>query len=317
MLRADERKIRAIADAVTFDQRLMESRSSYQRTLLGLRRHFLPYYFVAPPRWRVKLRAASGGQRAIPNFASLGAVRSGTTSLSSYVMQHPCVVLPIAKEFALHYVDTRLIMAQFPTLREMKRVERKYGMAITGFCSPIVPLLGFPVLASAIAPDNPKVVLILRNPVERAFAHYRWDKILLRGADLWKHRPSFAEIVDLELEAIADSSSALGFAISGVGTGYVQASTYLPFVRELVRVFGKENVLLVNASEFFADPVQTTMHVYDFLGLPPYTPVMQPVRNANGKVREAMDNGTEKKLTAFFEPLNAALYAYTGRDFGW
>ena len=53
-----------------------------------LRYQFKPCYFVRPPGWRVALRGLSWKQRPPPDFASIGAVRSGTSALSEYIFQH-------------------------------------------------------------------------------------------------------------------------------------------------------------------------------------------------------------------------------------
>src|SRR5690606_9168918 len=113
-----------------------------------------------------------------------------------YIMQHPNVVLPLAKEIGLGMFPLeRYIRSQFPTIKEAEALEKTQGKAITGFCSPVVPYAGFAHLASTVAPPGQcKVVVILRNPVERTFAHWRWDAALLKQIKqdpLWQHFPDF------------------------------------------------------------------------------------------------------------------------------
>ena len=97
-LRSDPAKLRAIRTATLVDQGMVETRSWLKWTVLDIRRHFLKYYWMRPPLWRVLLRTLWDRNRMLPSFVSLGPVRSGTTLLSDYIMQHPCVVLPLAKE---------------------------------------------------------------------------------------------------------------------------------------------------------------------------------------------------------------------------
>ena len=63
-----------------------------------------------------------------PAFLSIGAVRTGTSLLSDYIMQHPSVVLPLAKEIGLGMFPLeRYIRGQFPTIKEGEQQEKAIG----------------------------------------------------------------------------------------------------------------------------------------------------------------------------------------------
>ena len=318
-LRCDPAKLRAIRTATLLDQEMVETRSWLRRLVLDMRRHFLRYYWMRPPLWRVLLRALWNRDRMLPSFVSVGPVRSGTTLLSDYVMQHPCVVLPLAKEIGLEVVPTlALLRAQFPTRAQERRVEQRYGRAITGFGSPAVPNLLFPFGLSAVAPDV-KFVVLLRDPVERTFAHWRWERLCAQSVKddpLWKHVPDFAESVRLEIEA-ARSGATSGFTyLSGANCGgYVQHSIYLPFLNLLVDRFGREQVLVLDSGEFFAEPAAVARRIYEFLDLPDYEPVL--LNNRNPGPRGEMDPETRRLLAEFFAPLNRKLFDFIGQEFLW
>jgi hypothetical protein len=234
-------------------------------------------------------------------------------------MQHPCVVLPLAKEIGVS-TNPRWsrINAQFPSLQEKRRVERKHGTAITGYCAPVVPSLMFPYLASAVARDL-KTIVILRNPIDRTFSHWRWDRVLLssfNGDPLWKNAPDFSEVIKTELDAL-QSKAASGFSVrSGANCGgYVHHSIYLPFLKVLFRFFDRKDAMIINSSDFFSDPQAVAEQVYGFLGLPEYEPIEVPVRNAGPAGK--MDPSTRLLLAEFFDPLNRELYDFVGRDFAW
>lgn len=316
----DPDRIRAINRASEVDQRLMESGSRVERLYLRFRRMFLRYYFVRPPLRRVLLRAALSSDRMTPSFASLGAVRSGTSLLSDYLMQHPCVVLPLAKEIGVGQIPIkRLISAQFPTRREQRRVEAEYGEgnAVTGYCSPAVPFLLFSHLAAELAPDL-RFILILRDPVDRTFAHWRWDQTFLRRVrqdSMWRRVPDFDGCVELELESMRSHGAGMR-TVSGVGSGgYIQHSIYLPFVKNIFRFFGPDRTLFIDSQDFFADPVSVAKKAYRFLGLPEYEPVRMPVKNA-GPPGTMLDS-TRETLREFFRPLNDELFESIGQSFEW
>jgi Sulfotransferase domain len=313
-------KIRTIDLASSVDQQLLEAKGRSRRLMLRWRRSFLRYYLVGPPTFRVLLRAASSSERMMPTFASLGAIRSGTSLLADYLMQHPCVVLPLAKEINVHrFPKKHLILAQFPTKREARTIEALYGTgsAITGYCTPAVPYLLFPHMAAELAPEL-RFILILRDPVERTFAHWRWDQVLmsqLRQDSLWRRFPDFDECMRLELESLRYHGGGVT-CLSGVAAGgYIQHSIYLPFMRTLFRLFDSDRVHVLNAQDFFADPASIAKKVYRFLGLPEYEPVATPVKNPGppGTMRDE----TRIALSEFFQPLNLELYRLLGHDFGW
>jgi len=320
ILPPDAGKVRTINRASYVDQRLMESPGWARKSWLLFRRTFLRYYFIRPPLARILLRAALSKDRMTPAFASLGAVRSGTSLFSDYLMQHPCVVLPLAKEIGLGYVPIqRLINAQFPSRREQRKAEARYGVgrAVTGYCAPSIPYLAFANLAVEVAPDL-RLIFLLRDPIERAFAHWRWDQKLtagLRQDPLWRRFPDFDEAVRLELESMRSHGGGLT-PFSGVGSGgYLQHSIYLPFIKNIFRFYDREKALLINSRDFFADPTGTARTAYRFLGLPEYEPIPMPVKNAGPP--GTMSEATRELLIDFFRPLNQELYEYLGRDFGW
>lgn len=313
---ADPRRVRLLRRATELDQAWMTAGRG-RRLWLAVRRQFLPYYFVAPPTWRIWLRSLSAKQRVAPDFASLGAVRSGTTQLADYLMQHPCIALPLSKEMSVRSAPAqRLIRAQFPTQKEMDAVARRHGQAITGYCSPVVPMLSFPDFARAISPEA-KIVVIMRDPVERTFSHWRWDQALLKSLvndPLWKYRPTFEEAIDLEVEAMRTQGHS-GLALSGVGAGYLRTSIYLPFLLQLEKAYPRERIHYVNASDFFANPVGTAKTVYAFLGLPEFEPTR--LRVMNSAPEGELSAVARAKLRAFFAPYNQQLSAFLGRDLGW
>jgi len=316
-LQADIKKLEIIKQASRFDQALIHS-DGLKKSALIARRQFQPYYFMRPPLWRVLFRAGLFRKRMVPDFFSIGAVRSGTTILSDLIMQHPCVVLPLAKEMGLRETPISwLLSAQFPTMKKKSLVETKYGRAATGFCSPVVPSMLFSYLAPNINKAG-KIVLIMRNPVERTFSHWKWDQIPLKKIKkdpLWHNFPDFHQLVNAELDA-AKSFATTGICLTGVGAGgYIQHSIYLPFIKSLYETFGKKNVMLINANAFFENPSERVQEVYRFLDLPEYIPLDMPIGNETQKVK--LDNVTREKLSDFFAPLNQQLYEFIGEDYAW
>ncbi|MHC4949030.1 MAG: sulfotransferase family protein [Planctomycetota bacterium] len=117
-------------------------------------------------RWlhRVGLRAAS--LLALPDFLGIGAQKAGTTWLYENLRAHPGLFLPETKE--LHYFDWAW---DEPLASYARHFEPGRGR-VTGEVTP-----GYSILPAArirwirrIMPDV-RCLLLLRNPVDRAWSH--------------------------------------------------------------------------------------------------------------------------------------------------
>ncbi|MBV1871230.1 MAG: sulfotransferase domain-containing protein [Gammaproteobacteria bacterium] len=317
ILTPDQKKIAVIKHAAQLDTAYMDA-SGGKKALLHIQRQFQPYYFMQAPLWRTAIRSFNNKNRVKPDFFSVGAVRSGTTMLADYIMQHPCIVLPLAKEIGMRDAPiSRLLEAQFPTEKESRMIKQKYGTAKTAYCSPVAPSLLFPLLARNVNAKG-KVLLIMRNPIDRAFSHWRWDQVFmkkLKKDKLWKNFPDFDALIKLEIEA-SEQKATTGITLAGAGCGgYLQHSIYLPFIQSLHQHFGKQNVLLIKAEDFFKNPSEVAKTVYQYFELPEYEPQGIPIGNAGPK--GTMSEETRDSLHRFFAPLNAKLYDYIGEDYGW
>jgi len=313
----DSKKVDKIESAYIETRRLREPKPFWQKLPVFLKYQFLDYYVARPPQWRILMRSLWSMKPMFPSFASIGAVRSGTSQLSSYIMQHPYVVLPLSKELAHgRLFSLKKIMAQFPSQRAARANKRRHGGAITGYCVPIVPSLPWIYLSKRVFGDG-KIIVILRNPVDRAISHWLWDsqlRALLPKDSLWRDLPEFESVLKLEQDALQSGSH--GFpALAGIGAGYLQHGIYLQFLRVLFKERKRENIMVINASEFFANPIEVVRQVYAFLELPPVEPKVLVERNAGpaGAIKPA----TRVELVEFYRPLNEKLYAFLGRDMGW
>lgn len=102
----------------------------------------------------------------IPSFLGIGAMKGGTTWIWHQLAAHPQIKLPLPKE--QHYFDDLLIKPQ----EYMKAFDfpKKFlvGEYTPGYiCAPHAP-----ALVKDFCP-NVKLLVIIRNPVDRAFSHWK------------------------------------------------------------------------------------------------------------------------------------------------
>lgn len=316
-LQPDPNRLKMMEEPVTDYRQFYAAESPWRKAGMLLKHQFRPFYFVVPPLWRVNLRKLQLNERVVPDFCSTGAVRSGTSTLSNYIFQHPCVVLPLAKELSASRLSLSHLRAQFPTQSELEEVRAKYGVAKTGHSSPFLPSATVTYFNKRLNKDL-KTVVTLRNPVQRVISHWRWDLMKtknLRRDKLWQHMPDFEQAMRQEMQSIPEGGC--GFQLySGSGsTSYLRHSIYLPFLKLLIKEMGRDNVCIINADEFFLDPNFHIARVYEFLELPAYTP--ETVTEINPSPQLTVTSEIRQELSEFFRPYNESLYDYLGEDFGW
>ena len=118
--------------------------------------------------------------RLLPDFLIIGAQKGGTTSLYNYVQAQPCVAPAARKE--VHFFDRRLNLnkgltwyrGHFPTRVEQYSARHlRLQPFLTGEATP--EYLFLPHIPHIVARVLPviKLILLLRNPVDRAYSQYQ------------------------------------------------------------------------------------------------------------------------------------------------
>jgi hypothetical protein len=195
-----------------------------------------------------------------PNLFVVGAAKAGTTSLYHYLAQHPEIFMSPMKEphffsriepspelepFFPHVTDEATYLSLFAGARH----EKVRGEASTSY-------LSHPRVADEIRRRRPdaKIIIMLRDPVERAHSHY-WNDVR-EGIEA----RSFAAAVTDELEAPPG-----GWGVSSV---YVDSGFYAAPVTRFIDGFGG-NVLLLLFEEFVVDAPRAVEQVLRFLEVDP------------------------------------------------
>ena len=185
------------------------------------------------------------------DFFIVGAPKAGTTSLFYYLNKNKGICMSSIKEpnfFSSQDLKTQKIYYDSLILDNLKEYERiftpKNKQQIIGEAS--VSYLFYPNVANRIFDYNPrsKIIIILRDPVERAFSHYSMD---LR---LGHVKLSLDELFDLGL----NNKDNLFFQ------QYILLGQYYEQVNRYIEVFGRENIcvkfydeLKLDASSFYSD----------------------------------------------------------------
>lgn len=273
---------------------------------------------------RVALRGRVASRRSLPDFLVIGAQRSGTSSLYKWLGEHPLVLPSLRKEteyFSLNYEKGEAwYRAHFPSLlrRRMLRQLRE--------CEPLsfeaTPYYLFhpfaPARAARLVPDA-KLIVLLRNPVDRAYSHYH--HMVRHGSETL----SFEEAIKSEPERVAADIERLQIeplhrSLAHHRFSYLARGRYAEQLERWLSEFPRDRFLVLSSEELYASPSSAYQQVLAFLGLPYKGP--SGFRNhsytsgasaKHGPMREDL----RRSLLEEFEPENQRLYRLLQRDFGW
>jgi hypothetical protein len=192
------------------------------------------------------------------DFIVCGTQKGGTSALDAYLREHPEICMADAKE--VHFFDDETIFRNMSP--DYSAYHSKFSPEpshkILGEATPIY-MYWFDA-PKRIWQYNPnmKLIVILRNPVDRAYSHWNMEKS--RNAD----RLSFWEAIHLERERCRESLPFQHRVYSYVDRGF-----YLEQLRRLWTYFREEQVLILKNEELRNQPQETLRKVFNFLQVDP------------------------------------------------
>jgi hypothetical protein len=244
----------------------------------------------------------------LPDFVVIGAQKCGTGFFYRLLTRHPNVEPAAAKE--LHFFDRQEHFSKgiewyrrfFPTL--MPEDGQK---SITGEGSPSYLIDRHAPERLAGAVPEARLIVLLRNPVDRAYSHYH--HVMRNG----KETRSFEEAIEEGRARLLEEDNEP--SRPGLAESYLRRGIYVDQLLRWREFFGDEQMLVLKSEDFFKRPQESLKLVQSFLEVPYREPELPPHR---AKPRyEPMDPATRRQLEEFFEPHNRRLYDYLGVDFGW
>jgi hypothetical protein len=266
-------------------------------------------------RWRM----FTSGLRLLPDFIIIGAQRGGTTSLYSYLVQHPHIAPAATKETQFFSVQFTRGMAWYRAhfasslYRSYTRQAHKHDL-ITGEASPYY--IFHPQVSARIAERLPQVKLIalLRNPVDRAYSHY-WHVVQLGHEPLSFEEAVRHEPIRLEGERERLLQDARYHSVAYRRYSYLARGIYVDQLETWTHVFPREQILILCSEELYADPATGLGQTLAFLGLPGHE--ITEYRRHNHADYSPMNPATRTWLIDYFQPYNERLYEYLGKRFPW
>ncbi|WP_245926262.1 sulfotransferase family protein [Sulfoacidibacillus thermotolerans] len=216
-----------------------------------------------------------------PDFLLVGAAKSGTSSLDRYLAEHPQIYIPPKKE--AHYFSIPSFPAKFQgrgdegmnthTIRQREQYEQLFVPAqkgqVVGESSAFY--LYYPGTAERIYHANPnmKIIITLRNPVDRAFSAYMY---LLRDN---REELSFEAGLEAESERKKQDYEPMWL--------YKELGLYSSQIKRYFEVFPREQIKIILFEDFTAHTSEIMRDLYTFLAVDPsFTPDTSMRYNESG-----------------------------------
>ncbi|GGL35135.1 deacetylase sulfotransferase [Phycicoccus endophyticus] len=266
---------------------------------------------VAGRRLATQVGTATAGLRVRPDFVLAGAQRCGTTSLFRALMAHPQVVRPSFHK-GVNYFDVNYERGpawyggHFPLRSAVSvRTARAGGPCVfeaSGY------YLYHPLAIERLVRELPqvKVVVMLRDPVERAFS--AWKHESARGFET----ESFERALELEPERLAGEEERIRSdpayqSFAHRHQSYLHRGHYADQLDRASAVLPREQLHVIESADFFGEPEGTFLELTDFLGISRTLPPHFDRYNARPG---DMDPATRLRLGEYFAPHDARLEAY-------
>jgi hypothetical protein len=235
------------------------------------------------------------------DFILAGAQKAGTTALHYFLSRHPDITMGDQQE--MHFFDNDALFVCEPDYAQLHKHYPPVAPAtVAGDCTPIY-LYWRPAM-ERIWKYNPqiKLLIILRNPIDRAFAH--WNMQRFKG----REPLDFLEAIVAEERRARETAPLQCRRFS-----YVDRGRYADQLERVFKFFPRQQVNIIKFEEFQNRKEQTLEAIFRFLAVKPLGGVRDKDRNVVPYERE-MTPGERKHLYQIFGGDIARLEQMLGWD---
>lgn len=262
-----------------------------------------------------RARMARGlASRPLPDFLVIGAQKAGTTSVYSYLIQHPRIAAPLKKQ--VHFFDWNYhrglgwYRANFPAVGAEPPAET--GRPLTFEVTPYYLFHPQAVPRIAETLDQAPLIVLLRNPLDRAYSHYRHN-VRRRREPL-----DFVDALAAERHRLAGSAEGGQPGFRHQSFSYAGRSRYGEQLERLYDWVAPERVLVLVSEDLFADPASFMGRLFGWLGLEQPENIDYTPHNVGRELDSVLSPEQRRQLFAdYFDDDVQRLEALTGRRFDW
>lgn len=249
--------------------------------------------------------------RKLPDFIIVGVQKGGTTSLFKDLENHKKIKFNNNKE--IHFFDRHYskgifwYRSWFPL-----KIDRR----LTGEATP--SYIFYPNVIKRMKLYLPKVklILVLRNPVDRAYSHYQMEKRKFREnlsfEEAIKHErlnlsPLYAQVLEKDDKHANETI---------INKSYLSRGLYAEQIKILFDYYDKSKILIIESENFKKNKLTTLNEVCDFLGID-YFNKYQLNKNQNVHSYPPISEKTKELLKRYYTKPNKILYELIKNKFNW
>ena len=255
-----------------------------------------------------RLRLLTAPFRRLPDFIIIGAMKAGTSSLYSYLVQHTGIKPSLIKE--LHYFNRYYHERSLVWYRSFFPL-RDGGTWLTGEATPAY--LYYPETAERIHTLVPQVrlIVLLRNPVDRAISHY--FHMVRQGREtlpLMEALEQEEERLSEERERMASDNNYFSTAYGWYS--YKRRGKYVEQLKRYWNYFDRSQMLILKSEDFFTQPDPILQNTFEFLGVDPSFRCSDLTPRNVGGYGDRIPAEVYQYLNDYFADDNAELRELTG-----
>jgi len=262
--------------------------------------------------------AITGFIRVIPDFLVIGAKRCGTTSLYQHLSEHPCISRSPRDNIGFfnenYHLGINWYKSLFPTVFYKKKMESKNKQCL--FFDVTSTYMEEELTAKNVYEVNPnqKIIVILRNPVDRAYSHYHVN-VKEKSEKRSFEDAIFEEMNRIKSERIIQNKNKNLRVFTPNNIHYLKKGFYALQLKSWFKIFPREQILVLSTEEFQEDQNIIYKKIFDFLNIP----------NMKIKSTEKMEKGnyipmkhdTQNLLLDYFRQYNHELFELINSEFDW
>ena len=249
--------------------------------------------------------------RKMPDFIIVGVQKGGTTSLYSYLKLHPQTKFFNNKE--IHFFDKYFskgwlwYRSWFPL---------KIDNRISGEATP--DYFYYPNVFKRMSMQLPriKLIVLLRNPVDRAYSHFQMEKRKSRESlsfedAIIEEQKNIRKIYKKELNE--ENKFANKFLLN---KSYINKGLYKEQLERLFEFYDKTNLLVIQSEEFKNNTDKVFNQVCDFLSINRMS-IPKKIKNKNVRKYPPINKKTKDFLNNLYKKHNIDLYKLIGEQYDW
>jgi hypothetical protein len=244
----------------------------------------------------------------LPDFLIIGAAKCGTTSVANNLRRHPDLYLPshevhyFSKHLSTGLAWYRALFQQPQKLQGEKSTSYLYDIHCHQEIARVLP--------------TAKLILLLRNPVERAYSNwnmrYAEQRLIIDGLQF--NASGFPPLKSLDFDALVDyylTHHEHSEIIFQKPLDIIHRGRYVDQLENLLRYYAKNQILIMITERFAQNEAEGYETLCRFLNILPFTTTEYP-RDSVSTYAYPIPARARAKLQDFYRPYNERLFQLLG-----